>query len=384
MVNMEKNGMYRRVALGAALSFLCVLSLCGVQCGREETAWRPGMPMTKDKIKIGVLYVDRADGGYSLAHETGVRRMRERLGLSEDQIIAKFDIHDSDAQLADHVMRECIAVGANVIVATSWGYMDACEKLAGEFPGVVFAHASGYKRNDTNLTNYFGRVYLARYLSGIVAGMATKSGKIGYVAARGRDNSEVTGGVNAFALGVESVNPEAKVYVRVTNSWYDPAGERQATVRLAEAGCDVVSQHCDTPEPQLQAEKLGILGIGYNSDMYAVAPKAVLTSVIWNWDVYYTALVQSVIDGTFTTAPYFGGLREGFVSLTPLAPKLTVPAMEEAVLAARTRMFEDGFNVFDGELRTNDGRVVGKPGATLTDGEITGGIDWYYHTVEVL
>lgn len=381
---MKKRTSFRRTAFCAALLMLCAFSLCGVKCGREEAAWRPGAPLAKDKVKIGVLYLDRAEGGYSLAHAAGIRRMSARIGLAGGQIVNKFNIADSDDLIIEHAVRECIAADANIIIATSWGYMNVCEKLAGEFPGVVFAHATGYKRNDTNFTNYFGRIYLARYLGGIVAGMATKNGKIGYVAAKGRDNSEVTAGVNAFAIGVESVSPEAKVHVRVTNSWYDPAAERQATVRLLEAGCDVVTQHCDTPEPQLQAERAGARGIGYNSDMHAVAPGAVMTSVIWNWDVYYDHLVRSVIDGTFTTVPYLGGLKEGMIGLTSLTPDLTDPAMERAVDAARTRMEADGFNVFDGELRTNDGRVVGKPGATLSDGEIATGIDWYYHTVEEL
>jgi basic membrane protein A len=245
---------------------------------------------------------------------------------------------------------------------------------------VIFAHATGYKYNDTNFTNYFGRVYQARYLSGIAAGLKTETGKIGYVAAMGKDNSEVTGGINAFALGVESVNPDARVFVKVTHSWFDPMGETNAARQLLALGCDVITQHCDTPNPLVEAEREGKWGIGYNSDMRREAPEAVITSVIWNWGVYYTWLVQSVIGGSFTTTPYFGGIREGIVDIASLS-HLAAPQSAGAIAAARQRMESGAFNVFDGVLETNDGRTIGGAGTTLQDEVITGGMDWYYRNI---
>ena len=126
--------------------------------------------------------------------------------------------------------------------------MDTCEQLAAEYPDVIFSHATGYKSNGTNFNNYFGRIYQARYLAGIAAGMKTTTNKLGYVSAMGQENSECTGGINAFAMGAYSVNPDCEVYVKVTNSWYDPEGETQAAQALIDAGCDVIAQHCDTPK----------------------------------------------------------------------------------------------------------------------------------------
>jgi basic membrane protein A len=307
--------------------------------------------------------------------------MRQTAGLAESQILNVYNLPDTNTMEAENAMRDFIAQGVNIIIASSWGYMNTCEKLAAEFPGVVFAHATGYKFNNANFTNYFGRVYQARYLSGIAAGLKTRSGKIGYVAAQGKNNSEVSGGINAFALGVERVKPNARIYVKVTHSWFDPMGETDAARALIAEGCDVIAQHCDTSHPQLEAEKAGVWGIGYNSDMSADAPGAVLCSVVWYWGVYYTSLVRSVIDGTFTTAPYFGGLTEGVVDITPLTPDLAAPGTVERIEAERGRIRAGACNVFDGELRTNDGRIIGQAGETLGDSEITGGIDWYYHTV---
>jgi basic membrane protein A len=363
------------------MSVLILIAHTG--CGGGK-AWQPGQPLAKEKIKIGVLYISdpRSEhSGYSYAHARGIEEMRQTLDLAESQILNVYNLPDMNAFEIESAMRDCIAQGVNVIIASSWGYMDTCEKLAAEFPGVVFASGSGNKFNQTNFTSYFGRIYQARYLSGIAAGRKTRTGKIGYVAAQGKDNSEVTGGINAFALGVERENPGARIYVKVTHSWFDPMGETDAARALIAAGCDVIAQHCDTSQPQIEAEKAGVWGIGYNSDMSAEAPRAALCSVVWHWGVYYTRLAQSIINGTFTTALYFGGLADDVVGLTPLAPDLAAPGTAEAVETERERIKSGAFNVFEGELKTNDGRTVGAAGAALPDSEITGGINWYYHTV---
>jgi basic membrane protein A len=364
---------------------LFLLGICFVLegCAKNSVPWRSGQPLSREKLVVGVIHISdplNERSGYAFEHDRGIREMAEKTGLKPEQIIRKINVSDADPMGVENAMRDCIALGTNVIVATSYGYMGACEKLAQEFPAVIFAHATGNRHNDTNFTNYFGRVYQARYLSGIAAGLKTESGRIGYVAAMDKSNSEVSGGINAFALGVESVNPQAVIYVRVTHSWFDPPGEANATRELLALGCDVITQHCDTPNPQLEAERAGKWSIGYNSDMSREAPDAVISSVVWNWGEYYAYLAQSIIDGSFTTAPYFGGLREGLVDLTPLSA-LAAPGTAEAVAAARERIESGAFNVFDGALETNDGRIIGEPGSTLPDELITGGINWYYRNV---
>jgi basic membrane protein A len=323
----------------------------------------------------------KENSGYSYAHHQGILDMQRELGLKDEQIILKTNVQDSDAAGIESAVRDCIALGANIIIATSWGYMDVSEKLTAEFPQVVFAHASGYKYNDTNFTNYFGRIYQARYLSGIVAGLKTKTGRVGYVAAMGMDNSEVTGGLNAFALGVERVNPAAKVHVKVTQSWFDPPGETSAARSLISGGCDVIAQHCDSALPMIEAEKANVWGIGYNSDMSREDPRAVITSVLWHWGTYYTYLMRSIIDGSFTTTPYFGGIADGLVNISDIAEEIATPGTAGVVEAERNRMIQQGFNVFDGILETNDGRTLGKPGSTLGDSEITGNMNWYYRNI---
>ncbi|GHU14797.1 hypothetical protein FACS1894161_5490 [Spirochaetia bacterium] len=279
------------------------------------------------------------------------------------------------------MVRDCIRSGAKIIIATSWGFMELCEELAVEFPGVIFANATGIKYNQTNFTNYYARYYHARYLSGIVAGLTTQTGKIGYVAAMGKDNTEVTCGINAFALGVEKVNPGARIYVRLTYNWFDPMGETVAARALIAADCDVIAQHTNTSAPQMAAQEAGVWGVGNNADMSVDAPEAVLTSVIFRWEVYYTRLVSSVIDGTFTTAPYMGTLADGMVDITHLAADLAGPYSTWYVMVERGRITSGAFNVFDGVMETNDGGFVGKEGETLSDEEIFGNMHWYYRNV---
>ena len=171
--------------------------------------------------------------------------------------------------------------------------------------------------------------------------------------------------------------------LKLQNSWYDPDGEAAAAQTLLDMGCDVMAQHCDTPYPQTLAQKAGVYGIGYNSDMQKETPDSCLCSVIWNWSAYYTYTVQSLIDGTWTGKNYYGGMSEGLVGITSLADFCT-KGTQEAVDEAKARILSGDFNVFDGEITTNTGETVGKAGSTLDDETITGGINWYYRNVKVV
>lgn len=348
----------------------------------ETTAAAAGI--AKEDIKVGVLYIsDPAEGsGYSYTHDLGIQGMQENLGLSSDQIVRKI-VDDSDAQATEASIRECIDEGCNVIFSTSWGYMETTAAMAEEYPDIYFSHGTGYKSNGKNFNNYFGRIYQARYLSGIVAGMNTKSNLIGYVAAQDSSNSEVTGGIDAFAIGVASVNPDAKINVIITNSWYDPEKEEAASRQLLDMGCDVMAQHCDTAYPQTLAQERGVYGIGYNSDMSKETPDSCLTSVIWNWSAYYTSAVKSIIDGSWDGSNYYGGMAEGLVGITNLA-SFAAEGTQEKVDEATVAILSGQSNVFDGVMTTNTGETIGQEGSTLDDATITGGINWYYHNVVIV
>lgn len=341
--------------------------------------------VSKDSIKVGVIHLsDPAEGsGYTYTHDIGIMGMQQNLGLSDSQIIRKINVNDSDKEATRKAIKECIDEGCNIIFSTSWGYMETTAQMAEEYPDVYFSHGTGYMSNGKNFNNYFGRIYQPRYLSGIVAGMNTKTNKIGYVAAMGSENSEVTGGIDAFALGVYSVNPSAQIYVKVTNSWYDPAAEKAAASTLLNMNCDVIAQHCDTTYPQLLAQQKNVYSIGYNSDMSKDAPDACLCSVIWNWSAYYTAAVQSVIDGTWDGSNYYGGMNENIVGITQLAD-FCKSGTQQKVEEAKKDIISGKLGIFDGVIETNTGTTVGESGKTLKDSDITGNINWYFKTVTLV
>lgn len=338
----------------------------------------------KEDIKVGVLYIsDPTEGsGYSYTHDLGILGMQSNLNLLEEQIERKV-VDDTDIEGTKTAIEEFILNGCNIIFTTSWGYMETTAEMAEKYPDIYFSHGTGYMSNGTNFNNYFGRIYQARYLSGIVAGMNTTSNQIGYVAAQDSSNSEVTGGINAFAIGVASVNPEAKIYVAITNSWYDAQKEEESARKLLDMGCDVITQHCDTPYPMILAQEYGVYGIGYNSDMSKEVPNACLCSVIWNWSAYYTAAVDSIIKGTWSGENYYGGIGEGLVQITDLASFCT-EGTQEKVSEASAALLNGSNNVFDGELKTNTGEVIGSAGTTLDDATITGAMNWYYENVVVV
>lgn len=375
----------RKITKVMALLLTAAMLFAVVGCGKDgadNNAQTTGG--NNADFKVGVIHIGNpADGaGYSYAHDKGIVEMQKNLNLTDDQIVRKINVADGDAVATRTAIEECIEEGCKIIFGTSWGYMDTMEEMAKEHPDVIFSHATGYKSNDKNFNNYFGRIYQARYLAGIAAGLKTKSNKIGYVAAMGIDNSEVTGGINAFAMGIESVNPDAKVYVKVTNSWFDPTMEQQAAEALLDMGCDVLGQHCDTTAPQLAAEARGAFGCGYNSDMTVDAPKAHLTAPIWNWGVYYTKAAKAAMEGKWTNENYFGGMDDGLVDISPLSVNCA-EGTKEKIDEAKAKIVDGSFKVFEGELFDNQGNKVCEAGQVISDADITGNMNWYYRNVEV-
>ena len=395
---MRKKSIFAKIMTGALL-LSTLVSGCGKSSEPDDIAVNDGYEslnetveqsdsqkngISKEDIKVGVIYItDPAEGsGYSYTHDLGIEGMRENLMLSEEQIVKKI-VDDTDQVGTRKAIQECIDADCNVIFTTSWGYMETTSEMAEEYPDIYFSHGTGYMSNGKNFNNYFGRIYQARYLSGIVAGLNTTTNKLGYVAAMDHTNSEVTGGIDAFAIGVATVNPDATVYVKITNSWYDPAGEENAAIKLLDMDCDVITQHCDTAFPQTLAQEYGVYGIGYNSDMSKETPDSCLCSVIWNWSAYYTSAVKSVIDGSWTGENYFGGMTESLVQVTNLA-SFCKEGTQEKYNEEVSRILSGTFNVFDGELETNTGDIIGEAGKTLDDATITGNINWYYKNVVVL
>ncbi len=342
-----------------SLALILVLSLSIlVGCGGSGTSTEEG---SAEPITVGFIYVGPVgDGGFTDAHDKGRLYLEEQMG-DKVKTIYQESVPETmqDVKNAAKIM---IDEGASIIFGTSFGFMDAIEELAKEYPDVKFMHFSGYKKNDTNFGNYFGAMEEARYLSGIVAGMKTESNKIGFVGAF--PLTELFIGINAFTLGAQSVNPDATVQVIWTNSWYDPAKEKEAAEALLAAGCDVIAQHCDTTGPQVAAQDKGVWAIGYNSDTAESAPEAFMTAPVWNHGIFYVQQVQAIIDGTWTPQSYYGNLADGYINLlelTGVAPEGAKEKIEEV----KAQMVAGEFNPFTGEIKDQAGNIVVAKGEKL-------------------
>ncbi len=326
-----------------------------------------------EKPVVGFIYVGPiGDGGWTYAHDQGRLYLEEQLGVKTLLVEA---INDQDSSVESEI-HNMVDQGAKVIFATSFGYMEYVEKLSKEYPEVTFLHCSGFKTTE-NMANYFGRMYEARYLSGIVAGMKTETNKIGYVAAY--PIPEVIRGINAFTLGAQSVNPDVTVEVVWTSTWYDPAKEKEAAVALLDGGVDIISQHQDTAGPQQAAEEKNAFSIGYNTDMKEMAPKAYMTAPIWNWGPYYVSQVQAVIDGTFESHSYWGGMADEIVALAELTD-LAPAGAQEKVDEATAKILDASLFIFNGPIKNQEGEVIVPEGTQMTDPEMLN-MTWFVEGV---
>lgn len=344
-----------------------LLAGCG---GNENTA----QDQNDDKIKVAFMYVGPVgDAGWTYAHDQGRKYLQEKL----DYVAAEDIVENvSEGAEAETVLTQLAEKGNDVIFSTSFGFMDPTINVAKKYPDKIFLHCSGYKTAE-NVGTYFGRMYQARFLTGLVAGRATKSNIIGYVAAY--PIPEVIRGINAFTLGVRKVNPDAIVKVVWTNTWYDPAKEKDAAKALLDAGADVIAQHQDTPGPQEAAEEAGAYGIGYNTDMSKFAPKAVLTSAVWNWGPYYVKTLEAIKNGTWKSNQYWGSLAEGIVDIAPFGPMVD-DETKELVKKWRAKIENGEWDVFYGPIKDQNGNIRVEEGQKMTDEEILN-MDWFVEGV---
>jgi len=282
----------------------------------------------------------------------------------------------AEGAAAERVLSQFAEKGFKVIFATSFGYMDPVINVARRYPEVVFMHCSGYKR-AANVGTYFGRMYQAKYLAGMLAGKMTRTGKIGYVAPH--PIPEVIRHIDAFVLGLRAVNPTATVHVVWTNSWFDPGKEKEAASSLLDVGADVIATGADSAAPMQAAEERGALAIGYDSDGRQFAPRAFLTAPIWDWTVIYREVVQQVRAGTWKSSDCWNGLESGVVKLAPMSDKVP-PEVKQLVEATAARIARKELVVFTGPFNRQDGSLAYPAGALPSDEELLK-LDWFVEGV---
>lgn len=329
-----------------------------------------------DDMKVGVLLNGaKADKNWSQSHYEGMEATAEELGLK----ITYYENVPQTEECMDY-MKTLIAEGCEVIVCNSFGFGSYALEVAKDYPEICFFHASGVEIAE-NLTTYFGRMYQMRYLSGIVAGLQTETNQIGYVAAF--PISEVNRGINAFTLGVRSVNPDAVVHVEWCDSWTDDKLAAEATRNLLlNYDIDVIAMHTDSLRPLEIAEEEGIWSIGYNMDNSQKCNDTFLTAPVWNWENFYIPRIKECQQGKFIGRNYWEGAESGMISLAPLSEHVK-DGIAEIVNQKQKEISSGTFDVFYGPIYDRNGELRIPAGESMSDEAMLNEFDWYVEGVHI-
>ncbi|HOA89127.1 MAG TPA: BMP family ABC transporter substrate-binding protein [Propioniciclava tarda] len=315
-----------------------------------------------DSIKAAWVYVGPInDGGWTASHDAGRKYVAEKMG---SKVITTYKENVPEGAQVAQVIEDLVKDGNKIIFATSFGFGEAMIASAKKHPDVKFLHGAGAWHNpQANFGTYYGATEEAKYLAGIAAAKATKSGTIGFVAPF--LIPEVIRHINALALGARSVNPAAKVKVVEIKSWFDPTKERQAADSLITQGADVIVNGGDSPAPGEAAKAKNLPWVGYDSDQSANFPDIWLTAPIYNWGPYYLKQVQSALDGTWKKEDYYGNLKDGFNALAPFG-KIVTADTKALIEEKKAKIIDGSLDIFAGPLKDNKGAEKVASGATVS------------------
>lgn len=349
-------------AVLAVIAFL----MCGIYyVTRDESASKT--------VKIGIVNDGpNNDRSWCQSHNEGA--IAAAKGLPVELDIRESVIQDDSCKA---VFEDLINKGCGLIIASSYNYGPYLREVSEKHPDVKFVHSGG----DTiskNISTCFGRIYQIRYLTGIVAGLQTKTNKIGYVAAF--PINEVNRGINAFALGVRKVNPEAKIYVSWCKSWENDEKASNAFKKLDKYDIDVLAVHTNSVAPLKLAEEKGIWTIGYhynNADMF---PKTYLTAAVWDWQRIYRSIFLRYANGRFTSKQFWEGVETGAAKLAPLTDKVAA-GTGRVIYREQELMSSNKFDVFYGPIKDNKGNLKVKAGQNITDDKLLHDFGWYVEGV---
>ena len=319
---------------------------------------------TAGPLKAGFVYVTPiTEAGWVRQHEEGRKAMQAALGRQVQTTVVENVAEGADAE---RVIRDLAQQGHQLIFTPSFGYMEPTLKVARDFPHVRFESVTGYK-TAPNVATSNARYYEGRYLAGIAAGRMTKTNVAGYVA--GFAIPEVLQGINAFTLGMRSVNPQAQVKVVWLNAWFDPPRERDAAMSLFNQDVDVIAFHTGSTAVMAAAQERGKMAVAYHSDMRKAGPDAQIVAVTHQWGAYYTQRTRAVLDGTWKSGNVWGGVKEGMIRVSDFGPKVPKTVQDE-VLARQKDIAAGKLHPFRGPIADNEGHArVGK-GQKLDDAQI--------------
>ncbi|WP_137285688.1 BMP family ABC transporter substrate-binding protein [Halorussus salinisoli] len=328
-----------------AIGTVGAVGLAGCTGGNDATQDQ------RESVRAAWIYISEVgDLGWSWAHDQGRKKVTEEYDWLESSYSEA--VNPANSQ---RVIKQYTQEGYDIIFGTTFEYMDPMLQIAQQNPDTLYEHCSGYKTSE-NMGRYFGRMYQARYLAGVAAGLVTESNQLGYVAAF--PIPEVVRGINAFTLGARSVNDQVTTKVRWTNTWFDPPKEKEAAQTLIDAGVDVMAQHQDSPAAVKAANSADIWATGYDAPMGEFGGDNYLTSPIWHWEVFYQPTLEAVRNRSWESDFYWEGLQSGIVDLSEWGP--SVPEdVKNTVSEKRSAIEEGNLDVWaDSKFADRDGTFL--------------------------
>ena len=369
-----------------ALALVAVMMLALVACGSEKTPANTGdsvatdntsastdattdaTPVADDSFKIGFIFLHDENSTYDLNFINAAREAQAALGLSDDQVIFKTNIPESNE--CYEAALDLVDRGCTVIFADSFGHESYMLQAARENPDVQFCHATGTMAHTEGLANFhnaFASIYEGRYLAGIAAGLKlnemiaagqfkAEDAKIGYVGAF--TYAEVISGYTSFFLGARSVCPTATMEVQFTGSWYDETAEKEAATTLISRGCKLISQHADSMGAPTACETAGVPNVSYNGSTVAACPNTFIVSSRINWAPYFEYIVNCAKSGEAIAADWTGTLATGSVELSEINAKAAAEGTQAAIDAAKAKLESGELHVFDTAAFTVGGETI--------------------------
>lgn len=326
--------------------------------------------------KVGVILTgSTADDGWNGMHYQGVSYACEELGA---ELLVKENVPEGTGRCAEAI-HELVDEGAEMIILSSYAYPSEVQETIQSYPDIAFYGISAEYYAE-NMTSYFGRMYQARYLAGIIAGMKTESDVIGYVAAM--PNSEVNRGINAFTLGVKSVNEDATVGVIWTGTWEDEEKETEAANALIEGQeADVITYHQNQHYVAQAADAAGICSIGYNATAEGMS-ESYLTAAVWDWNELYFQIVREFMQGKANSVKrHWFGIDTGVVGLSECSTLVDNGIIEQVEKAKQ--QIGAGQDVFSGVIYDNNGELRCGEEESISDEILLEKLDWYVDGVVI-
>ncbi|MBV8472421.1 MAG: BMP family ABC transporter substrate-binding protein [Hyphomicrobiales bacterium] len=348
--------------------------LLGAGLATAATPLALGGARAAEPLKVGFVYLGPVgDFGWTFQHDVARKEVEEHF---KGAVKTAYVENVPEGPDSEHVISDLAAKGNKLIFTTSFGYMNYTLNAAKKFPAVKFEHCTGYKRAP-NVSTYNIRFYEGRFVQGVIAGKLSKTGVAGYVGSIAVP--EVVQGMNAFMLGMRSVNPNAKLKFILINSWYDPGKEGDAAKALIDQGCDVITQHTDSPTPLQVAESRGVPAFGEATDMNRFAPKTQLSANVNVWSPYYIKRVQAVLDGTWKSEDVWGGFAAGMLKMSPFA---NMPDDVKALAQQTVDDISSGKRkIFVGPLVDQSGATKLPAGQAMDDGTLAS-LQWLVQGIE--